>query len=140
MQNARLIACCALVFLGTAYTLFIVFDTAMYHDSSKYVLSILLLPLATAQNTTIDLRWHPPKRTWINDLSKVLNGTETNSFIFNSSVLPSGTPYGTYNWCNMPHVRPQEYAKPSSGYKLEYVEVVRNPSSIFFMLAGWLMA
>jgi hypothetical protein len=54
----------------------------------------------------------------------VLNGTGTNSFVFNSSQLPVGTPYGTYNWCNMPHVRAQEYPRASEEYELVYVEVL----------------
>lgn len=33
---------------------------------------------------------------------------------------------GTYNWCNMPHVRPIEYPKVNSSYVLEYVEVIHR--------------
>ncbi|KAF2653570.1 histidine acid phosphatase-like protein [Lophiostoma macrostomum CBS 122681] len=73
-----------------------------------------------------DLQWYPPKQTWINDLSQVINGTGTHGFIFNSSVLPPGTPYGTYNWCNMPHVRRSEYPIPDAEYQLEYVEVIHR--------------
>lgn len=68
--------------------------------------------------------WYPPASSWITDLSAVVNGTGVYGFVFNSSQLPEGTPYGTYNWCNMPHVRAQEYPKASDEYKLEYVEVV----------------
>lgn len=122
MRNVFSVALYIAVFLGTIFTLFSVFDRAMY--PSKHVLSLLWLPLAAAQNGTIDLAWYAPKKTWINDLSKVLNGTGTNGFIFNSSALPAGTPYGTYNWCNMPHVRADVYPKADPEYQLEYVEVV----------------
>jgi hypothetical protein len=86
-------------------------------------LASLLVPII-AQKSTIDLSWHVPKKSWINDLSHVLNGTGTYGFIFNSSVLPAGVPYGSYNWCNMPHVRSEEYPVASEEYQLEYVEVV----------------
>ncbi|KAL1612683.1 hypothetical protein SLS60_000912 [Paraconiothyrium brasiliense] len=54
------------------------------------------------ENSTIDLSWHPPRKTWINDLDHILNGTGTHGFYFNGSALPSTVPYGSYNWCNMP--------------------------------------
>lgn len=70
-------------------------------------------------------RWHPPNSTWITHLDDVINGTGVHGFIFNGSQLPDGVPYGTYNWCNMPHVRTSEYPRVSSDeYQLEYVEVV----------------
>ncbi|PSN60724.1 phosphoglycerate mutase-like protein [Corynespora cassiicola Philippines] len=97
----------------------------MYRSSA--LLSFLWIPLATAQNSTVSLDWHAPKKTWINDLDKVLNGTGTNGFVFNSSALPPGTPYGTYNWCNMPHVRAEEYPRVNnSDFVLEYVEVIHR--------------
>ena len=74
-------------------------------------------------NGTIDLSWHPPNLTNINNLSFVINGTGANGF-YNTSVTPATTAYSTYNWCNMPHVRQQEYVKAPQGYKLEYVELV----------------
>ena len=33
---------------------------------------------------------------------------------------------GTYNWCNMPHVRPQEYPQANSSYSLQYVELIHR--------------
>jgi hypothetical protein len=95
----------------------------MYTAGNVFSLVALLAPVI-AQNSTVDLSWHAPKKSWINDLSQVLNGTGTHGFIFNSSVLPSGVPYGSYNWCNMPHVRAEEYPVASEEYQLEYVEVV----------------
>ncbi|KAH8726829.1 cytochrome P450 [Phaeosphaeriaceae sp. PMI808] len=79
--------------------------------------------VVVGQNTTLDLKWYAPKKSWINDLGQVLNGTGTNGFVFNSSQLPAGTSYGSYNWCNMPHVRAQEYPKVGEGFELVYVEV-----------------
>ena len=72
----------------------------------------------------VDLSYYAPSQTVINSLSSAINGTGVYGYIFNSSSDPAGVPYGTYNWCNMPHVRPQEYVVPSKDYKLEYVEVV----------------
>lgn len=105
----------------TSFTLFYFLDLSM--PSVKNVIPLLWIPLVTAQNNSIDLGWHAPKRSWINDLGQVINGTGTNGFLFNSSQLPAGIPYETYNWCNMPHVRAQEYPKVGKEYKLQYVEV-----------------
>ena len=88
-----------------------------------------VLPQCALRNTSdINLDWHAPKFTAINDLNTVINGTGIYGFIYNSSVTPSKLPYSTYNWCNMPHVRPQEYVMPPDEYKLEYVEVVSTPN------------
>lgn len=73
--------------------------------------------------STVDLSWHAPNATSINDLSQVVSGTGIYGFIYNSSTTPADE-YGIYNWCNMPHVRATEYMKPSSEYELKYVEVV----------------
>ncbi|EKG11543.1 hypothetical protein MPH_11036 [Macrophomina phaseolina MS6] len=70
--------------------------------------------------------WHPPNSTWITDLGQVINGTGVHGFVFNSSRLPDGVPYGTYNWCNMPHVRASEYPRASDEYQLQYVEVIHR--------------
>ena len=77
--------------------------------------------------STVDLGWHAPSATEINNLTQVIDGSGVYGFIFNSSNTPPHE-YGTYNWCNMPHVRATEYKKPSSEYQLQYVEVVRWPS------------
>lgn len=84
----------------------------------------------SANASQIDLGWHAPNATDINDLSSVINGTGVYGFIFNSSLTPATSVYSTYNWCNMPHVRRQEYVVPPSDFKLEYVEVV---SIVFFL-------
>ena len=50
---------------------------------------------------------YPPTSSNFNNLTLALNGSGTPG-IFNSSVTPEKA-YGIYNWCNMPHVRAQEY-------------------------------
>lgn len=126
MHNVRLILFSLLAFLCTTFTLSQFIIQGMLN---KYVLPLLYASHVTAQNATVDLKWYAPKKSWINDLNRVINGTGTHGFIFNGSDLPAGTPYGTYNWCNMPHVRPQEYPRVSDKYELQYVEVYHAPSS-----------
>jgi hypothetical protein len=72
---------------------------------------------------SVDLGWYPPNATVINNLTNVLATTGVYGFVYNNSY-PTDLPYGTYDWCNMPHVRKQEYQKPSDEYKLKYVELV----------------
>ena len=72
-----------------------------------------------------DLGWYAPNATAVTNLSQVINGTGAFGFIFSTSQTPASG-YGTYNWCNMPHVRPEEYVVPSSDYKLQYVEVIHR--------------
>lgn len=67
--------------------------------------------------------WHAPAQGDVNNLTKALHGEGVYGFIFNSSDTPDDK-YGTYNYCNMPHVRRQEYIKPSDKYELKYVELV----------------
>lgn len=71
----------------------------------------------------VDLNWYAPNATTINDLSQAVGGEGVYGFIYGTSFTPANE-YGTYNWCNMPHVRATEYQKPSSEYGLQYVEVV----------------
>jgi acid phosphatase len=42
----------------------------------------------------VKMSWHPPISSRINSLSSAINGTGTYGFVFNSSLLPEGTPYG----------------------------------------------
>ncbi|KAF8960693.1 histidine phosphatase [Flammula alnicola] len=67
---------------------------------------------------------YPPAATNINNLTFVLNGSGAPG-IFNSSTTPNAL-YGTYNWCNMPHVRQREYKTPPKNYTLKYVEVIQR--------------
>jgi hypothetical protein len=100
MQNSRLVSYLALCFVCTTFTLSQLFGIDMGNPKA---LAAAWLPLmAVAQNSSIDLSWHPPNKTWINDLDQVLNSTGTHGFHFNGSKLPFNSSYGTYNWCNMP--------------------------------------
>jgi hypothetical protein len=119
MGHARLVALYILIFFCTAFTLLETLDRV---DMRSFI-PLALSSSVVAQNETVDLKWHAPKKSWINDLGQVLNGTGTNGFVFSGSQLPMGVEYGTYNWCNMPHVRVQEYLRASEEYELAYVEV-----------------
>lgn len=44
---------------------------------------------------SVDLSWHAPISSNINSLSSAINGTGIYGFVFNSSALPHGTPYGS---------------------------------------------
>ncbi|KAF2856953.1 histidine acid phosphatase-like protein [Plenodomus tracheiphilus IPT5] len=94
--------------------------------SAPLFLSSLVAAVSAGNSSAIDLNWHAPKKSWINDLGQVLNGTGTNGFVFSGSQLAEGVQYGTYNWCNMPHVRKQEYKKVSDDFELIYVEVIHR--------------
>lgn len=78
-------------------------------------------------------QWYPPARNQINNLTTALYGEGVYDFIYNSSVTPDGA-YGTYNWCNMPHVRNFEYVKAGEDYELQYVELV---SRLFFTFSSY---
>lgn len=96
------------------------------------------LAIASQQTSAISISWTAPKKTDINDLDKVLDGSGVNGFIYNSSHTPDKD-YGTYNWCNMPHVRKREYKKAPSGYKLQYIEVVYTHAFVSFFIALFLL-
>ncbi|KPM41352.1 hypothetical protein AK830_g5179 [Neonectria ditissima] len=85
----------------------------------------LLSASSDALGQTVDLAWYPPSKTQINSLASAVEGKGIYGYIFNSSVTPNHK-YGTYNWCNMPHVRKTEYVKPSADFDLEYVEVIQR--------------
>lgn len=104
--------------------------TLLANTMRPYV-PVALLPViswahsaATCSSPSVDLSWYPSPSTDVNSLSSLENSSGIYGFVFNSSTDLARVPYGTYNWCNMPHVRTQEYMEAPSGYKLEYVEVV----------------
>ncbi|ORY58499.1 histidine acid phosphatase [Pseudomassariella vexata] len=105
----------------------------MFPPTSLKSIPILLGFLTTSSSSSagqaaaveVDLRWHAPSQTQFNDLATALNGTGIYGFIFNSSTTPDAE-YGTYNWCNMPHVRHTEYPVPNSSFSLSYVEVIHR--------------
>jgi len=121
-------------FLLYLVSLLIVF--ALLANTMRSYTSLALLPViskvystATCASPSVDVTWHPSPITAVNSLSSLESSSGVYGFIFNSSSNPAGVSYGTYNWCNMPHVRSQEYKKAPSGYKLKYVEVVSTESS-----------
>ncbi|KAI1324422.1 histidine acid phosphatase [Xylariaceae sp. FL0255] len=84
--------------------------------------------IPTNATSVVDLEWYPPRNTSINNLTVVGDWANTSGvygFIFNSSFTPDDV-YGTYNWCNMPHVRKKEYVRPSEEYELKYIEVIQR--------------
>lgn len=81
-----------------------------------------LIVLAAAVHA-MDISWHKPSATDINNLDEVLHGDGVFGFIFNSSDTPRRQ-YGVYNYCNMPHVRMTEYKRAPRDYELVYVEAV----------------
>ncbi len=84
----------------------------------------LLVPLVYAVNVT----HYAPRSTNLNNLTYVLNGTTDAPGIFNTSTTPDSE-YGTYNWCNMPHVRVREYVCGQPKYQYFRIDsnmVVQN--------------
>lgn len=77
--------------------------------------------------TAVDLSWYPPSQTLVNNLTNVVSDSTTGvyGFIYDSSNTPDEA-YGTYNWCNMPHVRASEYKVPPDEYELVYVELIHR--------------
>ncbi|KAI0144645.1 histidine acid phosphatase [Xylariaceae sp. FL1272] len=103
--------------------------TPLFQSASSYLIPISLSASRNGQSNgriPSNLSWYAPVASHINDLGSVINGTGTYGFIYTSSELPEGVPYGTYNWCNMPHVRRTEYPKVDSSYALEYVEIIHR--------------
>ena len=110
--------------------------------------SLVLVPVAVvATSVFAQVVHYPPTLSNINNLTFALNGSGAPG-IFNSSVTPENE-YGiTYNWCNMPHVRTQEYKyvhrvlrrettlepfcsfryirTPPNNYTLQYVEIIQR--------------
>ena len=94
MHHAVFSALAAFVLVFTAFTLFFRLPQDTDMTSSRSYASLLFASIATtavAQNVSkIDLGWYAPKKSWVNHLDQVLNGTGTNGFVFNSSQLPAG--------------------------------------------------
>lgn len=77
----------------------------------------LLVILAGVEGATINgtltthgslgVTHYPPVASSINDLAFAINGTG-HMGIYNSSKTPEAS-YGSYNWCNQPHIRAKEY-------------------------------
>jgi acid phosphatase len=90
---------------------------------SYFTVSVWSEPLSTM--AAVDLTWHAPAQSLINNLTNAISTTGVYGYIYNSSQTPDSQ-YGVYNWCNMPHVRKDIYTVPSSEYELAYVELVHR--------------
>ncbi|TPX09855.1 uncharacterized protein E0L32_008877 [Thyridium curvatum] len=89
------------------------------------VIALALAVPALTVAADVDLKWHAPAASKVNNLTQVLTGNGVYDFIFDTSKTPDDK-YGVYNWCNMPHVRKTEYVKASDEFELQYVEVAHR--------------
>ena len=137
MRNAPIIGW---VIASTVFAISVLLLDNVIMLSRTYLLPLLgfVLPTlygqSTTNNVTVDLSWHAPNATQVNSLGSAINGTGVYGFIYNSSIIPGD--YRSYNWCNMPHVRPQEYPRAPKGYELEYVELVSTVGCHFCSSPG----
>jgi hypothetical protein len=113
------------ILVGFAISLLVVMAPWIHSTVATVALNLVRhTAAAQAAGNETKPEWSKPSESDINDLDKVINGKGVWGFIYNSSQTPDDK-YGIYNWCNMPHVRKQEYVVPDSEYELQYVEVVR---------------
>lgn len=73
-----------------------------------------------------DQGYMPPIKTAVNDLDNALTASGVYGFIFNTSQTRFDVLFVTYNWCNMPHVRKDEYMISPAEYGLKFVEVIHR--------------
>lgn len=112
------------LFLGVILILMYKIQPTMFSRTS----GLFAVVLPAAAHAAVDLSWHAPAQTSYNNITAAFGSDGVYGFIFNTSNTPEDE-YGTYNWCNMPHVRKTEYVRPSDEYKLKYVEVVSRISN-----------
>ena len=76
--------------------------------------------------------WDAPANTDINDHARAMDGTGPMARKVvpwtgaGASEQPQGWEYGDYNYCNMPHVRAEEYVKNGDEFELLFVEVIQR--------------
>ena len=120
-------------------------STASHAHSAMLTIKFLVLSIILVTNVSAQVVHYPPTSSNLNNLTFVLNGSGAPG-IFNSSTTPEKE-YGIYNWCNMPHVRTQEYKcvtsstppettcwncfasyirVPPKNYTLQYVEIIQR--------------
>lgn len=78
------------VILAGYYVLTRFFELA----TSFFTASNLFILQSANMNVPVDLSWHAPIFSEINNLSSAIKGIGTYGFVFNSSTLPEGVPYG----------------------------------------------
>lgn len=122
--HCRVLEVLLFMFMFAVLILFYNSQPTMFLRAS--VLLTTLLPVAA--HAAVKLSWHAPRQTDINNITAAFEGDGVYGFIYNTSDTPKEQ-YGTYNWCNMPHVRKTEYVRPSNEYTLKYVEVVGHAAS-----------
>ncbi len=104
MNNASAVAGFIVGLFVVSISILLIDKLAMF--SRIYLLPLLSLSISavstqnvTSSSSRVDLSWHLPNITQINDLSAVINGTGVYGFIFNNSHAPAGNAYyGGYNW------------------------------------------
>ncbi|EEY17895.1 conserved hypothetical protein [Verticillium alfalfae VaMs.102] len=97
------------------------------------ILGALAVVGSTVSAQSMDVSWHAPAKSQVNaNFTEVLNGEGKWGFIYDTSETPIDK-YGTYNWCNMPHVRKTEYVRPSDDFELKYVELVSQVLGILYL-------
>lgn len=110
------------------------------HVTLRLLLIVVATSLATSlQDATekpmnsdkrdVDISWYPPARSQVNNLTSALHASGVYGITYGSSANPNGTP-GAYDWCNMPHVRPQDYVPADDAFELHYVELVGHRSGV----------
>ena len=93
------------------------------------LLVLQVVAILVTSSVSAQVVHYPPTSSNLNNLTFVLNGSGAPG-IFNSSVTPEKE-YGIYNWCNMPHVRTQEYQCVTSCSPLQYY---REITAEFFIV------
>lgn len=89
----------------------------------------------TSATLAVDIRWYPPRQTLVNNLTHALSGGGDSNvrvppgLVYDAS---SGAPPlrgAPYNWCNMPHVRSDEYGQEmpaADDWELVYAEIIHR--------------
>lgn len=83
---------------------------------------LTLAGIASTPNIPVHIS---PKDVDVGNLDKVLADSIASIGAYKASYVGPND-YGSYNYCNMPHVRASEYIVPSPEYELKYVEVIQR--------------
>lgn len=92
------------------------------HSTMLTIRFLFFVAILVTTSVSAQVVHYPPTSSNLNNLTFVLNGSGAPG-IFNSSVTPEKV-YGVYNWCNMPHVRTQEYKCVTSSSAETTAEIV----------------
>jgi hypothetical protein len=111
-----------LLFIFSNLILIIMAPLTLSHSSAAGLL-LGVFQLARPSFGAIDADWYPPSPRAVNNLTEAIEAKGVYGYIYDTSETPDEK-YGTYNWCNMPHVRKREYVPAEKGYELRYVELV----------------